>query len=501
MRYSPKSISALLAFLFFLVSLNTLASDLERANKSYAQGSYLDAMTNYSAIIDAGEGSAAAYYGLGASQFMLGNLDAAEAALRKAIQIRPTFEQAQLFLQRTLKQKDPQLVRAFRDAMERGSERYGHQSLLEAFVHFSKAVQINPYSPDAHYFLGLIYEKLGPRADAIKQFAECLKLDPYFEGAQYHLRGLFASGMTADESKFALLALQRAEITSQAALNQAIPIPASIESVGQSPVRFLFLTSGGMIRSPAYDGQSLWSQGLYGGLLYGPVLAGYPLNFAYVVGGSIVPQDSFVPAVLDHRINMGVPIFAAGNFAGRIGINEELVFARTALISQVHSADLNLSMGEGLNSYQLVLGLANSYYPTASDYNANSYTISFGGSGPLEYDQVISVNLAFGNSFAENTSYSYNAETVGIVYSWSGWKFMTPSIGCTLQTQNYPQFNVAGNNSRMDILTSGNISVAIAIWKGWSTSIGFQTLSDSSNIAFFSQYNNNIFCSLSHIFF
>jgi len=56
-----------------------------------------------------------------------------------------------------------------------------------AFVAFQKAVQVNPDNYDAHYALGIIYDRRKEYAEAEREFRTCIELEPYSGDALNYL--------------------------------------------------------------------------------------------------------------------------------------------------------------------------------------------------------------------------------------------------------------------------------------------------------------------------
>ena len=66
----------------------------------------------------------------------------------------------------------------------------GRRDPDEASSHAQKAAQLLPSEPEAHFVLGLCYEKAGLEKAAIRAFAKAVELKPNYSDAKKRLRSL-----------------------------------------------------------------------------------------------------------------------------------------------------------------------------------------------------------------------------------------------------------------------------------------------------------------------
>jgi tetratricopeptide (TPR) repeat protein len=69
-------------------------------------------------------------------------------------------------------------------------ETAGPQQQLRAIEAYQRALQVNPYTPNAHYHLGLIYKERGEFNRAAAFFQRALEVDPTDRDARYWLEQL-----------------------------------------------------------------------------------------------------------------------------------------------------------------------------------------------------------------------------------------------------------------------------------------------------------------------
>ncbi len=134
-----------------------------------------EARPEYTALVEAlqnqaGELRVQPYLRRGQSQESLTNWELAIEAFEEAVRIAPDNPNARLRL-------------AFNLVMA------GHP-VDEANAHAQKAVQGLPEEPEAHFVLGLCYEKAGMEKAAIREFAKAVELKPNYSDAKKRLRNL-----------------------------------------------------------------------------------------------------------------------------------------------------------------------------------------------------------------------------------------------------------------------------------------------------------------------
>jgi tetratricopeptide (TPR) repeat protein len=88
---------------------------------------------------------------------------AAQAMFEKAIRDNPNFAEAHNNLGFTLRQQGP-------------------QNYAKALQHYNKAIQLKPNMPETYEYRGVLFAKMGRKADAEKDLATLKKLNPKLAG-------------------------------------------------------------------------------------------------------------------------------------------------------------------------------------------------------------------------------------------------------------------------------------------------------------------------------
>lgn len=149
------------------------------------------------------KGNAIAYYSLGEYYSGKGRLDEAMDDYRKAIQIRPNYDDALNNLGVTLALKgnlDEAVVRIQESIHCQPKKADAYYNLGNVFVMqhkpeeaisaYTEALRLKPDYPEAHNNLANLLAAQGHLEEAVKHYQETLHLDPNHEGAKNHLRAL-----------------------------------------------------------------------------------------------------------------------------------------------------------------------------------------------------------------------------------------------------------------------------------------------------------------------
>jgi tetratricopeptide (TPR) repeat protein len=112
--------------------------------------------------------SSIVHTGIGIVYFNQGHLDLAQRQLAFAMQINPKDVLAYEYMGRILLQ-------------------FNHQPKL-ALDYFKEEVLLSPFYPDAHYYLGRTYQKIGEAVNAEVQYQKTIFLDPLGVGEGFNAR-------------------------------------------------------------------------------------------------------------------------------------------------------------------------------------------------------------------------------------------------------------------------------------------------------------------------
>jgi Flp pilus assembly protein TadD len=94
--------------------------------------------------------------------------------------------------------------------MEAGRKALEAKDFQAAVGHFSKAVEAEPKSADAHNMLGYSYRKQGTFDKSMESYQRALKLDANHRGAHEYLGELYLEMNQLDNAEKHLVALKRA---------------------------------------------------------------------------------------------------------------------------------------------------------------------------------------------------------------------------------------------------------------------------------------------------
>ena len=169
--------------------------------------------------------SALLWLGLGVSESLDEKLEAAEASLRKAIELNSQFSDAYLLLGDILEQEKPrEALNIFRRAIAEHPDLpvayyyYGRLalqlnegSIQNTITILEKAVRSEPGFADSHYELGRALEQAGKTNGAIAEFEDCLRKNPKLFRARYRLAILYKKSGDAVKANNELKAFREAQ--------------------------------------------------------------------------------------------------------------------------------------------------------------------------------------------------------------------------------------------------------------------------------------------------
>jgi len=167
----------------------------DKANAAIDAGNFDDAITNLQGMVKELDTCAACYARIGDVYVKKSDMDNAEKAYLKAIELDPKLAGAYSALasiynqQKKLDEASKMSSKALElmDATGGGDANqifnqgvifWNQSKIAEAKAQFEKAVKLDPKLADAHYWLGMAYVNEGKMADAKAPFTEYLKLAP-----------------------------------------------------------------------------------------------------------------------------------------------------------------------------------------------------------------------------------------------------------------------------------------------------------------------------------
>jgi tetratricopeptide (TPR) repeat protein len=151
------------------------------------------------------KGNPVAYYNLGEYWFSQGQLDKAIDDYRKALQIRPNYDDAlsNLGVALAVKGELDEAIARIRESIHYSPDKADayynlgnvfimQHKLVEAASAYTEALRLKPDYPEAHNNLANVLLTQGHRDAAEQHYREALRLNPDHEGAKRQLRALDA---------------------------------------------------------------------------------------------------------------------------------------------------------------------------------------------------------------------------------------------------------------------------------------------------------------------
>lgn len=135
---------------------NAITAKLEEADRLYTKGMLNEARELYEDILGEDETVAWAHSRIGAIMAQLGDTEAAEAALQRAIELDPELSQAHSNL---------------------GNLFYARGDYEGALQKYQQAIVLNPNNPAYHQNLHAAYKKLGKVKEAVAALKQSHKLE------------------------------------------------------------------------------------------------------------------------------------------------------------------------------------------------------------------------------------------------------------------------------------------------------------------------------------
>jgi hypothetical protein len=473
-------------------------NNLQIGNAFYSQKNYLQAERHYKLAVSTEPRNAQAYYGLGASEFMLNEFSEAEENFRQALDIQPDFSAAQVFLEKCLeKGSEKNKGKLFSEAMEAGAIAFHDGAYLKARSWFRQAVVLDSKSSDARYYLGSTLLKLNSLNEAINQFEICLRLEPENSGAKAKLieimanRGELAKVLGSDSQALAKIAGMNPFIDSRKPDDvKPDTTNSSFRPTFQTSTNFTGSGSGG--QPSQFQG---WVQNIYGGILYNTSFSDHPFNMGYLLGGAYSPSNANA-GNLSHRFTTGLSPYRTPNLASFIVYDEGLIQDSEGILAQTHQIALSLIEPTSKGSIQTQISMQNSFYPASPDYNANNFSGSLGFENALGGGQVLNMALNFGHNQAENNLFTYNSQGLSAGYRVGGGPSPSLSINYSFQGQNYPNALVSNGDTRQDFLHSLGIEVSLPLVEKLRVAVGYQLMHVVTNATYYSQRTSNFYGSL-----
>ena len=174
------------------------------------QGKLQEAEAVYRELISAGTGNHIVYGNLAAICLMQSRHDKSIPLLRKALQLKPNYPEAQNNLGIALQEKG---------------------DLTAAITSYNKALQLKPNYPDAHNNLGMALKEQGDLDEALINHKRALELDPKNSKAFYGIGRVQAAQGNLKDSKNSLLKSIELDESNTAALFE---LSTNIESIEDS---------------------------------------------------------------------------------------------------------------------------------------------------------------------------------------------------------------------------------------------------------------------------
>lgn len=156
------------------------------------------------AVANGGERSALAQFNLAQSLSSVGRFDDAKIHYQKALELRPDAPTHNFYYGLALvnERRPAEAMPYFRTAL-RSNRDYAparkflglallksQRALPEAQAELIGALMTDPTDPESHYFLGLVLVERGEPGAAVAEFAEALRLQPYYPEARTQLDAL-----------------------------------------------------------------------------------------------------------------------------------------------------------------------------------------------------------------------------------------------------------------------------------------------------------------------
>jgi tetratricopeptide (TPR) repeat protein len=484
-----------------------LNSYLSKGNAAYATRNYTEAKQDYLNAISQNPVDAKAYYGLGATEFMLQEIEAAKEHFNRALDLAPDFQGAQIFLENILTALPlAEKQKAFPDVMKRGFEYFQGRDYLRANSLFRQAVAINSDSAKAHYYLGLSLAKLGSYNAATGELEKCLKLDPQNMDARLNLdqivsgKGVLVS--TADS--FYIGSLSPPKITEKLSPMGTFATPDLESKTASSTLRWVLQTSGSLNNGDS-GGQPIqdpgWTQSATGGLLFNSSIFSKPCYVGYFLGGILPESQSTESARFQHRLSLGISTFQEKDLAGSVAFDKILVHDESAIEVQKEQGSFSL-VGPNLpfGTMQSSVSVQSAYYSQDLDYNGYVYSGSVGIVHSISKEQVINFNVSGGLNETDNVVLVNQFGGLSVGYSWGGGNHPGVSASYSFQIQEYPNSFLSNGEMRHDYLNSAGLVVYVPVAAHLNASAGCQFSRIDSNYSYYAQTTNGIFWNLNFPF-
>lgn len=154
-------------------------------------GSFDAASKAYRSALEKNPKSPSIYLNLARLEFSAGNTAKARSYVTQGLAKKSNYAEL-IFLSSQIEAKDGNLARATTAAEQAallapndigvwfqvGALKYANKDYKGSGQALAQAVALNPNYSNAHYFLGLVYEKLGDQANALAEFEKVLTLNP-----------------------------------------------------------------------------------------------------------------------------------------------------------------------------------------------------------------------------------------------------------------------------------------------------------------------------------
>ena len=191
----------------------TLARAYEPVVPLKINGAYENSKQAYERAIANNPQNPALYVLLARLEVLNGNLDLAKEEVGKAIVMKPNYTDA-IFLLSQIEVTRGNIRGAIQSVesastisndptifFQLGFLYYNDKNFRRAIDAFEKAIILQPDYSNARYFLGLSYDKLGKKEEAVEQFAKVEELNPQNAEVKFILENLRANRAPFDQAK------------------------------------------------------------------------------------------------------------------------------------------------------------------------------------------------------------------------------------------------------------------------------------------------------------
>jgi len=475
---------------------------MTQGNEAYLQKRFSEAAHLYLKATVADPKNADAYYCIGICEYVLGNLDVAEAYLNRAVVLNPQHSLAKSLLQRIADKKGGGKEAQFHRLMREGVQLYRAHRYAEAKADLKQAADLEPGSADAHFNLGLCCLKTKDWAECQDQLYRCLQIDPNNAGARYAMGVLYQKeGYYAQAQQYlsSISQIPQSGAFGTLAINRMSQIQTSLSP---NPFHFYGRLQLGYEKNGYNRGTTAIADNeaeyIQGQLSYTPPGINNLLTFAYSLMGyfneqsQVFGQNYYTNLTASAQPHLSSLLLLPCSFDEALEMDQNL-----HLEYQHHQLSLaGLYYFQQPSFIQVQAQYLNESYPTYTAYDSQSLLGTVSAWYYLAGGHGLSLAYTLRDTVAQSTVFNYLNNNITGLYTYGGGTKWGLYATYSVQWQAWPNFANTNGSKRNDWIQVATVEGSLPLGTGLNAGLGDTFQQTQSNNSTYSRWSNLTYCDM-----